>query len=132
MALLTPLIAASGAFLGTSNGCELSSNSPLAGSLQRSYCTDASGRKQLVGLLSKDKSSVVVEGSQLTRGRADTELQGHVSSSYHSPILGHPIALALVVNGSQRMGETLHARSSSGQCVAVEICPSVFYQNKAD
>ena len=101
-------------------------------SLQRSYCTDSSQRKQLVGLLSKDKSSVVVEGSQLTKGPADTELQGHVSSSYHSPILGHPIALALVVNGSQRMGETLHARSSSGQCVAVEICSSVFYQNKAD
>ena len=97
-------------------------------SLQRSYNVATDQRKQLVGLLSLDGSSVVSEGSQLTLEADSKELHGHVSSSYYSPILRHPIALALVVNGSQRQGEKLYARNSHGQCVAVQICSTNFYQ----
>ena len=57
-------------------------------------------------------------------------VSGHVTSSYLSPTMGHPIALALLVNGHARKGDQLLARSSSGQDVAVEVTGSVFYDAK--
>ena len=38
---------------------------------------------------------------------------GHVTSSYHSAALGRPFALALIKNGRNRIGETLHRRRSA-------------------
>ena len=101
-------------------------------SLARAYLKNSAGRKQLVGLSSVDKNSVLTEGSQLSVSKNSSELQGHVSSSYYSPILQKAIALALVVNGHARMGERLYARSSSGAGIEVEVCSPVFYQNKVD
>ena len=94
--------------------------------------TARADRKQLVGLLSCDGHQVVPEGSQLydVDSSGQRIVSGHVTSSYLSPTMGHPIALALLVNGHARKGDQLLARSSSGQDVAVEVTGSVFYDAK--
>ncbi|MBT3426276.1 MAG: sarcosine oxidase subunit alpha family protein [Gammaproteobacteria bacterium] len=94
--------------------------------------TAKADRKQLVGLLSCDGSSVVSEGSQLyDAGPAGKQLvSGHVTSSYYSSSMGHPIALGLLANGFARKGDQLFARSASGQDVAVKVTTSVFYDAK--
>ena len=86
-------------------------------------------RKQLVGLLSADGKSVLEEGAQLVEApgeRAPMRLIGHVSSSYQSAVLGHPIALALVAGGRTRMGQTLYVPMPAGD-VPVRVVSPVFY-----
>jgi sarcosine oxidase subunit alpha len=90
-------------------------------------------RKQLVGLLSSDGSTVLAEGTQLI-GNPDAAtpvpMCGHVTSSYFSACLGHPIALALVVGGRSRKGETIYAAQPGGGELPVTIASPVFYDAK--
>ncbi|MEM8797806.1 MAG: glycine cleavage T C-terminal barrel domain-containing protein, partial [Pseudomonadota bacterium] len=51
---------------------------------------------------------------------------GHVTSSYWSAALDRSIALALVENGHERMGETIHIPMPGGVQKAV-IANPVFY-----
>ncbi|MCA8934044.1 MAG: hypothetical protein KDA49_16330, partial [Rhodospirillaceae bacterium] len=51
----------------------------------------------------------------------------HVTSSYYSPNLGRPIALALVKQGRSRMGETLYVATATGSTVPVTVANPVFY-----
>ncbi len=86
-------------------------------------------RKQLVGLLTVDPKVVLEEGAQLvaTPGqRAPMKLIGHVTSSYHSAVLGRSIALALVRGGRARIGETLHVPMPGGE-IAVQVTAPMFY-----
>jgi len=83
-------------------------------------------RKQLVGLLSDE---LLPEGAQLVErdtGRIPMPMIGHVTSSYRSATLGRPIALAMVVGGRARHGETVHAPLPDGT-ISAEIVPPVFY-----
>jgi len=83
-------------------------------------------RKQLVGLLSDD---FLPEGAQLVErdtGRIPVPMIGHVTSSYLSPTLGRPIALAMVERGRSRHGETVFAPLPSGT-ISAEIVPPVFH-----
>ncbi|HET9671294.1 MAG TPA: 2Fe-2S iron-sulfur cluster-binding protein [Actinomycetota bacterium] len=83
-------------------------------------------RKQLVGLLPE---RVLPEGAQLVEedtGRIPMPMIGHVTSSYLSPTLGRPIALALVERGRERHGQTIHAPLPGGTIVAA-IVPPTFY-----
>ncbi len=92
-------------------------------------------RKQWVGLLSADNSSVVPEGSQLIEGPAaapPVPLSGHVSSSYYSACLGHPIALGLLKAGQSRIGETVFAAPPAGEPIPVRVVPAVFYDAKGE
>lgn len=89
----------------------------------------APDRKQLVGLLSHDPAEVLEEGAQIvaTRGQATPmHLIGHVTSSYHSAVLGRSIALALVRGGRPRHGETLYV-PMPGREIAVQVTAPVFY-----
>ena len=52
---------------------------------------------------------------------------GHVTSSYRSACLGHPIALALVAGGKARTGETVCAALPGDEPLPVQIVPPVFY-----
>jgi sarcosine oxidase subunit alpha len=52
---------------------------------------------------------------------------GHVTSSYSSPALGHPIALAMVEAGRSRHGETLQVLVPGGASIPVKLVPPVFY-----
>ena len=51
---------------------------------------------------------------------------GHVTSSYHSPALGRPFALALVADGQARKGQTLLAPVGEA-LVPVEVTDFVLY-----
>ena len=90
-------------------------------------------RKQLVGLLSTDGETVLTEGAQLVRDpRAPRPVPmcGHVTSSYYSACLGHPIALALVDGGRARKGGTVHVVLSDGSTTEAQIVSPIFYDPK--
>jgi sarcosine oxidase subunit alpha len=83
-------------------------------------------RRQLIGLFSDE---VLPEGAQLVEsdtGRIPMPMIGHVTSSYASPTLGRPIALAMVERGRSRHGQIVHAPLPDGT-ISAEIVPSVFY-----
>ena len=97
-------------------------------SLQRPSMTAAT-RKQLVGLMTTDPHVVLDEGSQIMQAqgqRAPVRPIGHVTSSYHSAVLGRSIALALVAGGRARTGETLYVQTDQAD-VAVTVTSPVFY-----
>lgn len=81
---------------------------------KRSYSridTSRADRKHLVGLLSENPSEVIPEGGQVVaelKDKPPMEMIGHVTSSYFSPNVGRSIALALVKNGRNRMGDTVY------------------------
>lgn len=90
----------------------------------------AEDRKQLVGLFTADPQTVLDEGSQVMQAagqQAPVRPIGHVTSSYHSAVLGRSIALALVAGGRAKMGETLYVPTASGVDVAVKVTSPVFY-----
>lgn len=98
-------------------------------SLSRSD-TAGPNRKQLVGLLSEDNRTVLPEGAPILDRPAKpgiAPLHGHVTSSYLSPALGHPIALAMIRNGLQRMGQSVTIALADGQFAQAKICSPVFY-----
>jgi sarcosine oxidase subunit alpha len=86
-------------------------------------------RRQLVGLLTADPALVLEEGAQVMAEagtKAPCRPLGHVTSSYHSAVLGRSIALALVAGGRARAGQTLHVPMPHGE-VAVQVTSTVFY-----
>ncbi|WP_417689317.1 sarcosine oxidase subunit alpha family protein [Roseibium sp.] len=94
----------------------------------------ATGRKQLVGLLTADPETVLEEGAQVTRSAdpaAGTPADGHVTSAYHSSALGRSIALALVKDGRSLTGQTLHVPMPGG-AIAVEVTAPVFLDPKGE
>jgi sarcosine oxidase subunit alpha len=89
----------------------------------------AAGRKQLVGLRTKDNRRVLDEGAQVAAKAGQTppmELIGHVTSAYQSAVLGHPIALAVVAGGRAKLGQTLYVPMPDGD-IEVEVVSPVFY-----
>jgi sarcosine oxidase subunit alpha len=88
------------------------------------------GRKQLVGLrLADGARRPLPEGAQLVddpNQAAPMTMIGHVTSSYWSPNVGAPIALALVKNGRARMGETIHAPLPDRTVAATVVSPCFF------
>jgi sarcosine oxidase subunit alpha len=88
-------------------------------------------RKQLVGILTDDPNVVLPEGAHLVvRNSSERPLpmEGHVTSSYHSPNCGRSIAMALIKGGSKRAGERLLAPLSDGRVISCTIAESpVFY-----
>ncbi len=102
-------------------------------SLQRASMS-APTRKQLVGLSSRDGTTVLEEGAQLTLTAGEAppmRLVGHVTSSYHSAVLGRPIALAMVVGGRGRTGQRLFVPMPGGD-VEVEVTSPVFYDSTGE
>ncbi len=67
-------------------------------------------RKHLVGLLTENPNEILPEGAQIVvelRPKPPMDMIGHVTSSYWSPNCGRSIAMAMVKNGRNRMGETV-------------------------
>ncbi len=86
-------------------------------------------RKQLVGLLTDDPKEVLPEGAQIVaelRARPPMPMEGHVTSSYWSPILGRSIAFALLKGGHKRHGETVTI-SLTGGPVRAKVTAPQFY-----
>jgi sarcosine oxidase subunit alpha len=87
-----------------------------------------SGRRQLVGLKTRDPETVLEEGAQIVaipKARAGTPALGHVTSSYAST-LGHSVTLAMIADGRQRIGEKLFVPMPAGD-IEVEAVHPVFY-----
>ncbi len=111
-------------------------------SLQRSPGLDQP-RRQLVGLITNDPQQVLAEGAQLllpATGRAravgqrlvDTGVSsaGYVTASVMSPTLGRSIALALLENGRQHIGETIDVTVEAGtglSCIHAVVAEPVFF-----
>ncbi|WP_349369722.1 sarcosine oxidase subunit alpha family protein [Salinarimonas sp.] len=94
----------------------------------------ASGRKQLVGLVTEDPSELLDEGAQIVldpTAPKPVPMLGHVTSSYVSPAAGRTIALALVADGRARMGETVHVTTMRGFARAT-ITETVFVDPKGE
>ncbi|WP_419812880.1 sarcosine oxidase subunit alpha family protein [Bacterioplanoides sp.] len=87
-------------------------------------------RKQLVGIKPKDPKAVLVEGAAAVNSRqykVPAEILGHITSSYYSAVMGHSIALGMIKNGFNRMGETVYYPQTDGSVIEAEICSPVFY-----
>jgi len=92
------------------------------------------GRKQLVGLLTKNPATVLEEGAQIVADPRQTvpmTMVGHVTSSYWSENCGRSIAMALIENGRARLGETVNLPMPGGIVEAV-ITKPVFFDEKGD
>ncbi|WP_283196177.1 sarcosine oxidase subunit alpha [Rhizobium sp. AN80A] len=90
------------------------------------------GRKQLVGLVTKDPTLVLEEGAQIVANPNEPKpmtMLGHVTSSYWSENLGKSIAFALVAGGRSRMGETLYVPMPD-KTIAVEVTDMVFFDKE--
>ncbi|MCF1466314.1 sarcosine oxidase subunit alpha [Agrobacterium vitis] len=90
------------------------------------------GRKQLVGLKTKDPNEVLEEGAQIVANPNQPKpmtMLGHVTSSYWSENLGQSIAIAMVAGGRARMGETLYVPMPD-KTIAVEVTDMVFYDKE--
>ena len=114
----------------------LSGNKDYLGrrSLSRSDCV-RTDRKQLVGLLPEDGVTLVPEGTQLVDdpgAAVPVPMCGHVTSSYASACLGHPIAMALIVGGHARKDEKVFAALLDGSFVPMKITSPVFYDAKGE
>jgi methylglutamate dehydrogenase subunit C len=88
-------------------------------------------RPRLVGLKPLDGTTMLRAGSHLLNQGAEAVIandQGYITSAAISPTLGHPIALAMLANGPERLGETIRVYDPvrNGDTLA-EIVAPVFY-----
>ncbi len=93
--------------------------------MQRSFLV-AEGRKQLVGLRTLSDTEKLPESAHAVE---DGKAIGHVTSTYVSPTLGHPIAMALIANGRARMGEVLDF-PVNGKLHKARVVDPVFYDKE--
>ncbi|MGI9501396.1 MAG: sarcosine oxidase subunit alpha family protein, partial [Geminicoccaceae bacterium] len=85
-------------------------------------------RKQLVGLLPKDKGALLEEGVQIVADPNQTipmAMIGHVTSSYRSPEFGRTFALAMLKGGRSLIGETVYVPMID-RMLAVTVAEPVF------
>lgn len=90
------------------------------------------GRKQLVGLLTKDPGIVLEEGAQIVADPNQPKpmtMLGHVTSSYWSENCGRSIAMAVVAGGKARLGQTLYVPMAD-RTIAVEVSDMVFFDKE--
>ena len=90
------------------------------------------GRKQLVGLLTKEPKVVLEEGAQIVADPNQPKpmtMLGHVTSSYWSENCGRSIALAVVAGGRARLGQTLYVPMAD-RTIAVEVSDMVFFDKE--
>ncbi|QPM89990.1 sarcosine oxidase subunit alpha family protein [Pseudooceanicola algae] len=100
----------------------------------RSHFEDAE-RWKLVGLETVD-GSVIEDGAYiLDVGQNDKDqrnMQGRVTSTYHSPTLNRGIAMALLKRGPERMGETVDVTKLAGGSVKAKVVDPVFYDKAGE
>ena len=96
---------------------------------ERSNMTDPT-RWKLVGLETLDGSRLPDGAYALAEGKnanGQHNTQGRVTSTYHSPTLDKGIAMGLVLNGPDRMGDVLSFTNIAGPPIKARIVSPVFY-----
>ncbi|HEY1875184.1 MAG TPA: 2Fe-2S iron-sulfur cluster-binding protein [Steroidobacteraceae bacterium] len=94
-------------------------------SLLRSAALDPQ-RLQLVGLRPLDGRTVLHVGAHIAPHAPPAAIDGRVTSSCRSPALGHPIALALLARGAQRIGERVTVYHL-GAAIPAEVVRTPFF-----
>jgi sarcosine oxidase subunit alpha len=101
---------------------------------ERAHMTDPE-RWKLVGLETED-GSVLPDGAYAvaegTNANGQRNVQGRVTSTYHSPTLGRGIAMGLVLHGPDRMGEVLEFPGTNGKVYKAKIVDQVFYDKDGE
>ena len=101
---------------------------------ERSFLASAD-RWKLVGFDTLD-GSVVPDGAYIiadgTNANGQRHVQGRVTSTYHSPTLGRGIAMGLLKNGPQRMGEVIEFNKIDGGTVKARVVNPVFYDKDGE
>ncbi|MFM2355836.1 MAG: hypothetical protein RLZZ528_1572 [Pseudomonadota bacterium] len=96
---------------------------------ERSHMASAE-RWKLVGLETVD-GSVIPDGAYVVaegfNANGQRNVQGRVTSTYHSPTLGKGIAMGLVRRGPERLGEVVEFPTTGGRVVRARIVSPVFY-----
>jgi sarcosine oxidase subunit alpha len=88
-------------------------------------------RMQIVGLLPVDRMSRLPVGAHIAPQKPPSVIDGFVTSSVYSPILGTPIALAMLKRGSQRLGERITAYHL-GQPIHAEVVKTPFFDPQGE
>ena len=101
---------------------------------ERSHMTDPD-RWKLVGLETLD-GSVLPDGAYAvadgTNANGQRNMQGRVTSTYHSPTLGKGIAMGLVHNGPDRMGHVIDFPGTDGKTYQAKIVSPVVYDPEGE
>ena len=85
------------------------------------------GLETLNGSTLPDGAYAIAAG---TNANGQRNVQGRVTSSYHSPVLRRGIAMGLVLDGPNRMGETIEFNKVDGTTVPTKIVDPVFYDKE--
>lgn len=101
---------------------------------ERSHMTDPA-RWKLVGL--ETLSGAVLPDGAYAKGTGENangqkNTIGRVTSSYYSPNLGKGIAMGLVLNGPDRMGEVIEFPGTEGATFKARIVDPVFYDKEGE
>jgi len=99
-------------------------------SLTRAAARDPQ-RLQLVGLTPLDGRTVLPVGGQIAPSPPPALTEGHVTSSYMSPKLGYPVALAMLRRGAQRTGEAVRIYHL-GKTVDARVISTPFVDPKGE
>ena len=83
-----------------------------------------------LGLSTPDQRKVVTAEGHNANGQRNT--QGRVTSTYYSPMLKRGIAMGLVLNGPDRMGEVLEFPGDKGAVFKAKIVDPVFYDRDGE
>ncbi len=101
---------------------------------QRSHMTDPT-RWKLVGLETTD-GSVLPDGAYAVadgvNANGQRNTQGRITSTYFSPTLEKGIAMGLVLNGPDRMGEELEFPGTDDKVYTARIVDAVFYDKEGE
>jgi len=115
----------------------LAKNKPFSYIGRRSFSISALNsrdRFQLVGLMTKDKKTVLPEGSHIVNNQKSSI--GYVTSSYYSPILGRSIAMAQLKGGLSKISETVLVKivqeKQGLKEIPCEVSSSVFYDAEGE
>ncbi len=103
-------------------------------SLQRPH-QSAEGRKQLVGLLTEDPQQVLPDGAYAVAQVKDAppmDMIGQVTSTYWSPTLERSIAMALIEDGRNRMGDVLEFPLEGGEVMRAKVVEPIFYDREGE
>jgi len=87
------------------------------------------GFETLDGSVIPDGAYVVAEGSN-ANGQCNT--MGRVTSTYHSPTLNRGIAMGLLHNGPNRLGEVVDFNTVAGGTVKAKVVDQVFVDKSGD
>ncbi len=92
-------------------------------------------RWKLVGFDTLD-GSVIPDGAYIvadgTNGNGQRNVQGRVTSTYHSPTLKRGIAMGLLKHGPQRMGEVVEFNTIQGGTVKARVRDTVFFDKDGE